>query len=85
MGVSPVSYGMSFATGELVETRRKPLEFIAAQSLGEASTQFTLRTFHTGGDRTDTAEVTGLEKSRPTSRCSQTWRTSYLGSIQWQD
>lgn len=60
-GVSPVSYGMSFATGELVEPG-EAIGIIAAQSLGEASTQFTLRTFHTGGDRTDTAEVTGLER-----------------------
>ncbi len=60
-GIAPVAYGMSFATGNLVEPG-EAVGIVAAQSLGEASTQFTLRTFHTGGDRTDTAEVTGLER-----------------------
>ena len=60
-GIAAASYGVSFATGEMVEPG-EAVGVIAAQSLGEASTQFTLRTFHTGGDRTDTAEVTGLER-----------------------
>ncbi len=47
-GISVASYGMSMATGELIEVG-EAVGVIAAQSIGEPGTQLTMRTFHTGG------------------------------------
>jgi DNA-directed RNA polymerase subunit beta' len=47
-GISIASYGMSMATGKLIE-RGEAVGVIAAQSIGEPGTQLTMRTFHTGG------------------------------------
>ena len=47
-GVSPKSYGIDPATGDLVSSYN-PVGVIAAQSIGEPGTQLTLRTFHSGG------------------------------------
>ena len=47
-GISAKSYGMSLATGALIETG-EAVGVIAAQSIGEPGTQLTMRTFHTGG------------------------------------
>ena len=47
-GISAKSYGMSLATGFLIETG-EAVGVIAAQSIGEPGTQLTMRTFHTGG------------------------------------
>ncbi|MDQ3159262.1 MAG: DNA-directed RNA polymerase subunit beta' [bacterium] len=47
-GVSPKSYGLDPATGELINPNH-PIGVIAAQSIGEPGTQLTLRTFHSGG------------------------------------
>ncbi len=47
-GVTPKSYGLDPATGELV-AQHHPVGVIAAQSIGEPGTQLTLRTFHSGG------------------------------------
>ena len=47
-GISGASYGMSLATGKLIE-RGEAVGVIAAQSIGEPGTQLTMRTFHTGG------------------------------------
>ena len=47
-GISARSYGMSLATGALIETG-EAVGVIAAQSIGEPGTQLTMRTFHTGG------------------------------------
>ena len=47
-GISANSYGMSLATGSLIETG-EAVGVIAAQSIGEPGTQLTMRTFHTGG------------------------------------
>ena len=47
-GISASSYGMSLATGSLIETG-EAVGVIAAQSIGEPGTQLTMRTFHTGG------------------------------------
>ncbi len=41
-------YGMNLATSELVNLG-EAVGIIAAQSIGEAGTQLTMRTFHTGG------------------------------------
>ena len=41
-------YGMSLATGEMVE-EGAAVGIMAAQSIGEPGTQLTMRTFHTGG------------------------------------
>ena len=47
-GISPLSYGLSLATGKLIE-EGEAVGVIAAQSIGEPGTQLTMRTFHTGG------------------------------------
>ncbi|MBA2337121.1 MAG: DNA-directed RNA polymerase subunit beta' [Acidimicrobiia bacterium] len=47
-GISIESYGLSLATGRMVETG-EAVGIMAAQSIGEPGTQLTMRTFHTGG------------------------------------
>jgi DNA-directed RNA polymerase subunit beta' len=47
-GISKASYGMSLATGLMVESG-EAVGIMAAQSIGEPGTQLTMRTFHTGG------------------------------------
>ena len=47
-GISAAAYGMSLATGKLIEPG-EAVGVIAAQSIGEPGTQLTMRTFHTGG------------------------------------
>jgi DNA-directed RNA polymerase subunit beta' len=47
-GVSQASYGLSLATGRMVEPG-EAVGIMAAQSIGEPGTQLTMRTFHTGG------------------------------------
>jgi DNA-directed RNA polymerase subunit beta' len=47
-GVCQLCYGVSLATGQLVELG-EAVGIIAAQSIGEPGTQLTMRTFHTGG------------------------------------
>jgi DNA-directed RNA polymerase subunit beta' len=48
LGISAASYGLSLATGRLIEVG-EAVGVIAAQSIGEPGTQLTMRTFHTGG------------------------------------
>ncbi len=48
VGITAASYGMSLATGEVIEVG-EAVGVIAAQSIGEPGTQLTMRTFHTGG------------------------------------
>ena len=47
-GVCQMCYGLSLATGNLVEVG-EAVGIMAAQSIGEPGTQLTMRTFHTGG------------------------------------
>lgn len=47
-GVTPKSYGLDPASGEIVANHH-PVGVIAAQSIGEPGTQLTLKTFHSGG------------------------------------
>ncbi|MFN2594195.1 MAG: hypothetical protein ABR579_04825, partial [Actinomycetota bacterium] len=47
-GVCQKCYGVSLATGRLVELG-EAVGIVAAQSIGEPGTQLTMRTFHTGG------------------------------------
>ncbi len=47
-GITAMSYGMSLATGQMIELG-EAVGVIAAQSIGEPGTQLTMRTFHTGG------------------------------------
>jgi DNA-directed RNA polymerase subunit beta' len=47
-GVSRAAYGLSLATGRMIEPG-EAVGVIAAQSIGEPGTQLTMRTFHTGG------------------------------------
>lgn len=47
-GISPKSYGVDMATGEVVKAYQ-PVGVIAAQSVGEPGTQLTMRTKHTAG------------------------------------
>ncbi len=46
--VCQLCYGMSLATGQIVE-EGSAVGIMAAQSIGEPGTQLTMRTFHTGG------------------------------------
>jgi DNA-directed RNA polymerase subunit beta' len=48
IGVCRLCYGMSLATGRMVEVG-EAVGIMAAQSIGEPGTQLTMRTFHTGG------------------------------------
>jgi DNA-directed RNA polymerase subunit beta' len=47
-GLTAESYGLSLATGQMIEPG-EAVGVIAAQSIGEPGTQLTMRTFHTGG------------------------------------
>ncbi|HEY1827305.1 MAG TPA: DNA-directed RNA polymerase subunit beta', partial [Acidimicrobiales bacterium] len=47
-GVCAACYGLSLATGIMIELG-EAVGVIAAQSIGEPGTQLTMRTFHTGG------------------------------------
>ena len=47
-GINVDSYGLSLATGLMVEPG-EAVGIMAAQSIGEPGTQLTMRTFHTGG------------------------------------
>ncbi|HEX2128278.1 MAG TPA: DNA-directed RNA polymerase subunit beta', partial [Solirubrobacterales bacterium] len=47
-GVCQKCYGISLATGKMVELG-EAVGIVAAQSIGEPGTQLTMRTFHTGG------------------------------------
>ena len=47
-GVCQACYGLSLATGKIVELG-EAIGIMAAQSIGEPGTQLTMRTFHTGG------------------------------------
>jgi DNA-directed RNA polymerase subunit beta' len=57
-GISAASYGLSLATGKLIEPG-EAVGVIAAQSIGEPGTQLTMRTFHTGGVAGATGDITG--------------------------
>ncbi|MGI8773810.1 MAG: DNA-directed RNA polymerase subunit beta' [Actinomycetota bacterium] len=48
VGVCQQCYGISLATGNMVEFG-EAVGIVAAQSIGEPGTQLTMRTFHTGG------------------------------------
>ncbi|MEO1062871.1 MAG: DNA-directed RNA polymerase subunit beta' [Actinomycetota bacterium] len=48
IGICAQCYGVSLATGKLIELG-EAVGVIAAQSIGEPGTQLTMRTFHTGG------------------------------------
>jgi DNA-directed RNA polymerase subunit beta' len=48
VGVCQQCYGISLATGKMVELG-EAVGIVAAQSIGEPGTQLTMRTFHTGG------------------------------------
>ena len=56
-GVSPKSYGVDLATGELVATHH-PIGVIAAQSIGEPGTQLSLDSKHRAGAVTAGDDVT---------------------------
>ena len=57
-GISALGYGMSLATGGLIE-RGEAVGVIAAQSIGEPGTQLTMRTFHTGGVASSGGDIAG--------------------------
>ncbi|HKY17172.1 MAG TPA: DNA-directed RNA polymerase subunit beta' [Microthrixaceae bacterium] len=58
LGISAASYGLSLATGEIIE-EGEAVGVIAAQSIGEPGTQLTMRTFHTGGIAGAAGDITG--------------------------
>ena len=70
-GISAKSYGMSLATGALIETG-EAVGVIAAQSIGEPGTQLTMRTFHTGGAMELGRSVSDIARGLPVSwSCSR--------------
>jgi DNA-directed RNA polymerase subunit beta' len=58
LGISMASYGLSLATGGMIE-QGEAVGVIAAQSIGEPGTQLTMRTFHTGGIAAAAGDITG--------------------------
>ena len=60
-GLCASCYGRNLATGRLVEIG-EAVGIIAAQSIGEPGTQLTLRTFHTGGVKTELDITKGLPR-----------------------
>ncbi len=58
VGISAASYGVSLATGKIIEPG-EAVGVIAAQSIGEPGTQLTMRTFHTGGVAGAGGDITG--------------------------
>ncbi len=60
-GLCSLCYGRNLATGKLVEVG-EAVGIIAAQSIGEPGTQLTLRTFHTGGVKTELDITKGLPR-----------------------
>jgi DNA-directed RNA polymerase subunit beta' len=60
-GLCAHCYGRNLATGKLVEIG-EAVGIIAAQSIGEPGTQLTLRTFHTGGVKTELDITKGLPR-----------------------
>ena len=66
-GISRASYGLSMATGKMVEPG-EAVGIMAAQSIGEPGTQLTMRTFHTAGAveafTTETRTVRGAGGAR---------------------
>ncbi len=63
-GISAKSYGMSLATGSLIQVG-EAVGVIAAQSIGEPGTQLTMRTFHTGGAMELGRRVSDLARGLP--------------------
>jgi len=61
LGLCALCYGRNLATGRLVESG-EAVGIIAAQSIGEPGTQLTLRTFHTGGVKTELDITKGLPR-----------------------
>jgi DNA-directed RNA polymerase subunit beta' len=61
VGISGGSYGLSLATGKVIEVG-EAVGVIAAQSIGEPGTQLTMRTFHTGGIAGGTDIAGGLPR-----------------------
>ena len=61
VGICAMCYGRNLATGNLVEIG-EAVGIIAAQSIGEPGTQLTLRTFHTGGVKTELDITKGLPR-----------------------
>ena len=62
-GIPTKSYGIDLANGQLVQ-KNQPIGIIAAQSIGEPSTQLKLDSKHSGGIATETESVvnTGLDR-----------------------
>ncbi|NLA34765.1 MAG: DNA-directed RNA polymerase subunit beta' [Actinobacteria bacterium] len=58
IGISAACYGLSLATGRVIEVG-EAVGVIAAQSIGEPGTQLTMRTFHTGGIAGASGDITG--------------------------
>ncbi|MBN1485904.1 MAG: DNA-directed RNA polymerase subunit beta' [Chloroflexia bacterium] len=61
IGLCSLCYGRNLATGNLVGIG-EAIGIIAAQSIGEPGTQLTLRTFHTGGVKSELDITKGLPR-----------------------
>ncbi|MBO5646058.1 MAG: DNA-directed RNA polymerase subunit beta', partial [Clostridia bacterium] len=82
VGICAKCYGANLARGDLI-TIGEPVGIIAAQSIGEPGTQFTMRNFHTGGVAgPDTKDITqGLPRVEELFEARRPKRTAYLAEI----
>ena len=79
-GISPKSYGIDMATGELVKAHQ-PVGVIAAQSVGEPGTQLTMRTKHTAGAALSEDVTQGLPRVEELMEARQPKSQAFLSEI----
>lgn len=88
-GISPKSYGIDLATGEVVRPFQ-PVGVIAAQSVGEPGTQLTMRTKHVAGAATASDVTQGLPRVEELLEARIPKSQAYLAEIEgdvavWED
>lgn len=88
-GISPKSYGIDRATGDVVKPYQ-PVGVLAAQSVGEPGTQLTMRTKHTAGAATADDVTQGLPRVEELLEArvpkSQAGMTEISGNVTvWED
>ncbi len=80
-GICAACYGQDLATGRRVEIGAA-VGVIAAQSLGEPSTQLTMRTFHTGGVASPVEDITqGLPQVESLFEAREPEKSAILAEI----
>lgn len=80
-GISPKSYGIDMATGEVVKAFQ-PVGVIAAQSVGEPGTQLTMRTKHTAGAALSEDVTQGLPRVEELLEARAPKSQAYLSELE---